>query len=242
MTIEPGTLVTDIVTRYPTTIPALERLGIDYCCGGRIPLAEACQARAIETATVIEELTPLARAGDGPVSSTWQTAPLGALIDHIVVDYHEPMRRDFALLDRLLSKVLSRHGDRFPELLPAVAVSYEQLRDELLAHARDEETVCFPHIHDLEAGVRSDVLDVRAMLPQLTREHLKAGFLLKDLRALTNDYTPPAGVCPTFQALFAGLEGFERNLHRHVHLENNVLFPRAAALEMELARLTASRG
>jgi regulator of cell morphogenesis and NO signaling len=230
MKIEPGTLVTDIVTRYPTTIPALERLGIDYCCGGRIPLADACQARAIDTGPLIDELTALARTETGPASSTWQSAPLGTLIDHIVVDYHEPMRRDLGLLDRLLAKVVSRHGERFPELLPAVAMTYEQLRDELLAHARDEETVCFPHIHDLEGGVRSDVLDVRAMLPQLTREHLKAGFLLKDLRTLTNDYTPPAGVCPTFQALFAGLEGFERNLHRHVHLENNVLFPRAMDL------------
>jgi regulator of cell morphogenesis and NO signaling len=241
MKIEPGTLVTDIVTRYPTTIPALERLGIDYCCGGRIPLADACRGHALDTGPVIDELTALV--GTEPtVSSSWQTAPLGALIDHIVTDYHEPMRRDLALIDRLLAKVLSRHGDRYPELLPAVAVCYEQLRDELLDHARDEETVCFPHIHDLEAGHRSDVLDVRAMLPQLTREHLKAGLLLKDLRTLTGGYTPPPGVCPTFQALFAGLEGFERDLHRHVHLENDVLFPRAAALEAELARLAAPRG
>jgi regulator of cell morphogenesis and NO signaling len=241
MKIEPGTLVTDIVTRYPATIPALERLGIDYCCGGRIPLADACEARSIEPGKLIGELVALTATDDAP-ASTWQTARLGALIDHIVVDYHEPMRRDIELLDRLLGKVASRHGERFPELLPALATTYEQLRDELLTHARDEETVCFPHIHDLEAGERSDVLDVRSMLPQLTREHLKAGFLLKDLRTLTNGYTPPAGVCPTFQALFAGLEGFERALHRHVHLENNVLFPRAAALEVELARLAASKG
>jgi regulator of cell morphogenesis and NO signaling len=241
MRIAPDTLVTDIVTRYPATILALERLGIDYCCGGAIPLDDACQARAIDTGAVVAELATLVRSDDQP-SSAWATTPLGALIDHIVTDYHEPMRRDLALIDRLLKKVVLRHGERHPEMLSAVAAAFEQLRDELLAHARDEETICFPHIHDLESGVRSDVMDVRSMLPQLTRDHMKAGFLLRDLRTLTSDYTPPPGVCPTFRTLFAGLESFERDLHRHVHLENNILFPRAAALEMDLAREAAARG
>ena len=83
-------------------------------------------------------------------------------------------------------------------------------------------------------GSRSGELDVRTMLPQLTREHIKAGMLLRDMRLLTHHYTPPDGACPSFRALFSGLEGIERELHRHVHLENNVLFPRAAALESEL--------
>ena len=235
MHITPQTLVSDIAVHHPATIPALERLGIDYCCGGGLPLEAACRARAIETAPLIDELESLCRGADSGGIASWKSEPLGDLIDHIVAEYHTPLRRDLAIVDRLLEKVLARHGGRYPEMLPALGLTFTQLRNELQAHTRDEELVCFPHVRGLLAGVRSPTCDMRALLPRLTREHLKAGFLLRDLRALTNDFTAPADACPTFRALFAALEAIEGELHRHVHLETNVLFPRAAALETKIA-------
>lgn len=233
MTIDPQTLVSDIVTAHPATIPTFERLGIDYCCGGNVPIDRACRTRDLDTAAVLSEISPYCRSDRGSDDS-WQYRPLGALIEHIVVDYHGALRRDLEVVGKLMDKVLARHGDRHPEMLPALASTFAQLRDELLAHTRDEEAICFPHIRQLLDGSRSGELDVRTMLPQLTREHIKAGMLLRDMRLLTHHYTPPDGACPSFRALFSGLEGIERELHRHVHLENNVLFPRAAALESEL--------
>jgi regulator of cell morphogenesis and NO signaling len=233
MNIDPQTQISDIVTTHPATIPVFERLGIDYCCGGRVPLDDACRTRDLDTGEVLAEISGLIRTDHGSADS-WQDRPLGALLEHIVVDYHAPMRRDLEIVGRLMDKVLARHGEHHPEMLPAVSTAFTQLQGELLAHTRDEEAICFPHIRQLLDGSRSGALDVRTMLPQLTREHIKAGALLRDLRVMTHHYTPPPGACPSFRALFAGLEGLERELHRHVHLENNVLFPRAAALEAEL--------
>ena len=240
MNIAPHLLVSDIAAKYPATIPTFERLGIDYCCGGKIPLASACRGRDVDTDAIVAELESVSTTHSDEIEPSWEAAPLGDLIEHIVHGYHEPLRRDLAILEKLVDKVLRRHSDRHPEMLPALGLTFQLLRDELLAHTRDEEVVCFPHVYQLLSGIRSPTLDVRTMLPQLTREHLKAGLLLKDLRTLTRDYTPPEGACPTFRALFSALEALERDLHRHVHLENGVLFPRAAALETELAQAARS--
>jgi regulator of cell morphogenesis and NO signaling len=231
MNIAPHTLVRDIAVTWPATIPALERLGIDFCCGGGVTLDQACQTRSLATTSVLAELQTLSDRDATGTTDTWQTAPLPDLVAHIVSGYHEPLRRDLALIDRLLEKVLARHGTHHPDMLPVLRTLFDRLSDDLLDHTRDEEAVFFPHVLRLVEGRRSPTLDVRTMLPQLTREHLKAGLLLKDLRALTHDYAPPEGSCVSFRALFASLEDLERSLHRHVHLENHVLFPRAAALE-----------
>ena len=242
MNIDPRTHVSDIAVEHPSTIPVLERLGIEYCCGGAIPLDTACRDRSLETTTVLADLQATVDRGRSSSGESWERRPLPELVDHILVTYHEPLRRDLQVLDQLVTKVAGRHGDRHPEMLPALAATFGRLQDELLAHMRDEEVVCFPHIRGLAEGRRSSKFDVRRMLPQLVREHLKAAEGLRFIRGLTNDFIPPAGACVSFRALFAALEDLERNLHRHVHLENNVLFPRAAAVETQLAQTTTAEG
>lgn len=235
MNIAADTLVSDIATNFPSTIPTLDRLGIDYCCGGRVPLSDACRDRAIDAGPVVAELAAVVGSRDAWPASIWATEPLPALIDHIVTSYHEPLRRDLGAIEQLMTKVLGRHGRTHPEMLPQLADVCQHLSHDLLSHTSDEELVCFPHIAGLSEGRISGQLNMRTMLPQLTREHLKAGDALRQLRQLTNDYHAPDGACVSFRALFVLLEDLERQLHQHVHLENNILFPRAAALEAELA-------
>jgi regulator of cell morphogenesis and NO signaling len=236
MNIAPDTFISDIAANFPSTIPTFERLGIDYCCGGRVPLGDACRDRAIDAAPVIAELATVAGSRDAWPAGIWATEPLPALIEHIVTSYHEPLRRDLDVIERLMTKVLLRHGQTFPDMLPPLADVCQDLSRELLSHTADEELVCFPHIAGLTEGRVSASLDMRTMLPKLTREHLKAGAALRQIRELTSDFHAPEGACVSFRALFALLADLERQLHRHVHLENNILFPRAAAAEAELAR------
>ena len=232
--IHANAIVSEIAITYPATIPTLERLGIGYCCSGGVPLADACREQSLSTDAVVRELRSVtARDGQDPAAA-WQTRPLGALVEHIVLAYHEPLRRDLGIIDQLLAKVQSRHGASHPEMLGAVRLTFDRLQSAMLTHVDGEEEAWFPHIRRLLDGVRLDGLDARRMLPQLTRDHLRATALVQELRRLTSDYTPPAGACPTFRALFSALAGLERELGRHMALEDRVLFPRAAALEAEL--------
>ena len=232
--ISANALVSEIAITYPATIPTFARLGIGYCCDGRVPLGDACRERSLSVDAVVRELRLITPAGSPEAASAWHTRPLGSLVEHIVLDYHEPLRRDLAIADQLLTKVESRHGASYPAMLGPVRVAFDRLRLVLLSHMEGEDSVWFPHIRRLLDGTRCGDLDARRLLPQLTREHLKATALVNELRGLTGGYTAPPGACPTFRALFSALAGLERELERHTALEDRVLFPRAAALEAEL--------
>ena len=164
----------------------------------------------------------------------WSIKPLPALINHIVHEYHHPLRRDLDAIDRLLAILLSRDAAH-ADLLGRLAGSCGQLQAELLTHTDDEEIVCFPHIIGLTEGEISTALNLRTILPKLTRDHVNVVVALHHIRVLTGDFQPPATACVYLSALFALLEDMERNLLQHVHLEESILFPRAAALETELA-------
>jgi regulator of cell morphogenesis and NO signaling len=232
MTIPLDMLVSDIAARWPATIPHFERLRIEYCCGGRIPLAEACASRSLDADAVRTALVEAARE-PGDSADTWTDAPLGALVDHILTAYHEPLRRDLDLLDALSSRVASRHGADRPEVL-RVRQLLERLRAELDQHLVSEEAVLFPTVRLIERGARSDEVDLVEMLPLLMREHQATGDVLDDLARTTSGFVAPEGACPTYRALYSGLARLERELHRHIFLENHILFPRAAELERRL--------
>jgi regulator of cell morphogenesis and NO signaling len=225
--------VGQIAAEFPASVHVFEKHGIDFCCGGKIPLGEACGRKGLDPAVLLAEI---ARAAATPAQdpTDWLGAPLPALIDHILATHHAYMKAQLPIVEARLAKVLAAHGDRHGEMLRAVSAVYGPMKAELDGHLAKEEMVLFPLIRALEGGAEpasSHCGSVRNPIRVMCMEHDSAGGALVELRRLTGDYTLPADACNTFRALYFELEAMERDLHRHIHLENNILFPRAIALE-----------
>jgi regulator of cell morphogenesis and NO signaling len=231
MTIAPEMTVAAIATAAPATIRVFQQHHIDFCCGGKIPLAQACQAKGVNLDTVLGDL----RAANVPQAETsWADASLTALVRHIQTRYHEPLRVELPRLSAMLDKVVDRHADRLPGQLGILQTTFRGLQQELLAHMRKEDDLLFPVIVALESGEAATGPDagssIASPIAAMEHDHDDAGAALGLMRELTHGYAPPEWACPTFRGLFYGLAQFETDMHLHVHLENNVLFPRAARL------------
>lgn len=230
MSITPDTLVASIATDRPATIAVFHRHQIDFCCGGKIPLREACQAHGLDASSLVAELERAAAPAADAVD--WRDADLSALIDHIQQRYHVPLQEELPRLHAMLLEVVSRHGDRHGAVLLPLLEVFEALEADLLVHMRKEDTVLFPFIRAFEADPDANASTAAWLstpLRVMEADHDDAGAALTRMRALTGGYTPPDGACPTFRGLYHGLSQFEADMHRHVHLENNILFPRASA-------------
>ena len=228
--------VREIALEQPSSIRVFERFGIDYCCGGRKPLAEACTAGNLEVDTVIAALEAAAKTTDSEVDN-WAGRSLGSLSEHIVTKHHAYVKRELPRLAILAEKVVNRHGATKAEL-PVIAANLAQLNKELTRHLAKEEAVLFPYIVDLELAIANDAAKPRSCfgtvanpIAMMTQEHDAAGTLLAEIRRLSRDFTTPEDACPTFHAFYDGLKEFEQDLHQHIHLESNILFPRAIELE-----------
>jgi regulator of cell morphogenesis and NO signaling len=231
-TITPDTRVADIVVANPTTARVFEHHRIDYCCRGRRPLAEACADAGIAIDDVLAELEQL----DGATVEAAPTDDVGALIGHVVSTHHTYLRRELPRLGELMGKVVAAHGAAHPEV-HHVAVLLRELTDDLLPHLAKEEQVLFPLAIQLLGAVEAAAFhcgSVANPIRVMHAEHDRAGELLASLRDHTAGYTPPGDACPTWRALYAGLADLEADTHRHVHLENNVLFPAITELEQHL--------
>ena len=224
MTITETTPVGDIAAAMPSSVRVFQRLGIDFCCGGRQTLRTVCDNQGLslaETVAAIEASAPAA-----PDDRDWTRESLSALTDYIVATYHTALREELPRLQAMASKVAHVHGAKSANLAQ-VDETVTALSTELKAHMAKEETVLFPAICGIEAE-RSDRGGwIAAPISVLEHEHDHAGELLARLRQLTDGYTPPEWGCATMRALYHGLEELEAAMHVHVHLENNVLFPRA---------------
>jgi regulator of cell morphogenesis and NO signaling len=219
--------VADIAAHHPRSIDVFERHGIDFCCGGRRSLGEACRERGAAVEAVANEIAAAA-AREVPEDRVFTDAPLGTLVDHIVSRYHAPLREDLERLGRMADKVAEVHAARHPELSELARV-YGGLRDELVPHLGAEEERVFPALRRLvEPG--TGAAEVQSALHGLEEDHDRAGVALARLRALSRGFAVPDDACTTYRALYEGLARFERELHEHVHLENNVLFPRVVSL------------
>lgn len=224
--------VADYVTEKPSLSRVFERFGIDYCCGGKQPLTEACHRRGIRVADVIqalEEAGAESSAGDG---ESWQEAGISQLIDHIYDHHHRYLYEEMPRLSRMAQRVATVHGQKDPRLA-ALAETYETMRTELTMHMQKEENVLFPFCRELEtAGAlpRFHCGHIRNPIHVMGLEHRQEGQLLERMRELTDAYTPPDWACNTYRALLDGLAGMEADIHRHIHKENNILFPRVLAL------------
>lgn len=227
-TITIDTTVGELVRAAPVRARIFEKLGIDFCCGGKKPLAEVCQAKGLDPATVLTMLVALDSAPD-PALVDADALGLGALCDHIEQAHHDYLREELPRLDFMTRKVAAVHGDDEPRLVQIRAV-FSTFAPELAAHMQDEETAIFPRIRLLEtSGDAGDREALRVAIEKLEHEHEQAGAALGRFRELTDGYAPPEWACNTFRALYDGLARLERNMHQHVHKENNVLFPRALA-------------
>lgn len=227
--------VGEYVTARPSRSRVFERFGIDYCCGGKKPLAQACQERNVPLDQVLAALAESDAASDGP-EIDWSTRPMSELCDHIIERHHDYLRRELPRLDFMLRKVLRAHGQRHPWVEEALRV-FTAFRDELTSHMHKEEEILFPMIRKLEAAETMPAFhcgSISAPISVMEMEHDDAGSALEHLRELSNQYTPPEGACNTFRAVLAGLQELETDMHAHVHKENSILFPAAARREAQL--------
>jgi regulator of cell morphogenesis and NO signaling len=225
--------VGEIVATDSRAAAVFEQFGIDFCCGGRRTVAEACRTAATDPGTVeraLQALPPVAGPHDDV--ARW---PLDSLMDYIVGTHHTYVRTALPAIARYLTKLVEVHGVRHPEL-GDVETSFERLSGDLLQHMMKEEQVLFPYIRQLTSITNRRPLPcpfgtIEDPIGLMEQEHQAAGDELRRIRELTNGYVPPVDACATYTVCLAELERFERDLHRLVHLENNVLFPRAVELE-----------
>jgi regulator of cell morphogenesis and NO signaling len=220
MTIQAGTTVGTIAAEHPLSTRVFQRHGIDFCCGGGRPLGEVCEEKGIALAQMLGEIeAEISEAPDAQVR--WDEEPLGALLDHILSAYHEPLKEELPRLEAMARKVHRVHGEKDPERLQGLLDTYLALKADLDQHMPKEEQILFPMIRSGQGAMAAGPISV------MEHEHEAVGAMLRRLRELTDDYTVPAEACNTWRALWVGLADLERALHEHIHLENNVLHPRA---------------
>jgi regulator of cell morphogenesis and NO signaling len=229
--------VRELAVESSSATRVFEQLGIDYCCGGGMSLEEACQAKNLKLQQVRDALDAAANAFASDGARDWQRVPLSDLIAHVTATHHKYVRTEIARLSPLFDKVCGKHGENHPELLHIHAI-FRGLAQELTHHMMKEEMVLFPYIARMEEAVTAGepVLPppfgtVANPVAMMEHEHDSAGNALRAMRAATNGYIAPEGACASYQALYRALDEFEADLHQHIHLENNILFPRAITME-----------
>jgi regulator of cell morphogenesis and NO signaling len=237
MTFESSNTVREIAHQLPSSIRLFDDFGIDYCCGGNKSIAEACHKAGVSLELLLGRLGELNETVPDSDFAPWQKAPLSQLTRHIVETHHAYVRKEIPRLNALLEKVTSRHGSVHPELT-AMKLVFAFVGKDMLNHMQKEEQVLFPYIDSLEhSGSEGAALPIAPFgsvtrpVECMMRDHEKAGKETQQIRDLSNGFTLPEGACLTYRALYDGLREFEQDLHRHVYLENNILFPRAIEIE-----------
>jgi regulator of cell morphogenesis and NO signaling len=230
--------VRELALESSTAPRVLEQFGLDYCCGGNRPLSDACRAANVRIDDVLDALESAALSAQKIDSNrSWTTEPLSELIAHINATHHKYTRSEIARLSPLMDKVAAKHGANHPELIE-IHSTFQALAQELTTHLMKEEMVLFPYVIRMEEAVTAHepVLPppfgtIQNPVSMMENEHDSAGNALRAMRKASRDYTAPTDACVSFQTLYTGLAEFEADLHQHIHLENNILFPRATAME-----------
>jgi regulator of cell morphogenesis and NO signaling len=227
--------VKELAVQIPGAARVLEQVGIDYCCGGDVSLSEACGRAGLSLEDV---LSSLAREEQEPAHvENWSHAPLAALAGHIVETHHAFTKAESSRLEALFAKVSDKHATIHPELI-TMQSTFTEMANELRMHMMKEENILFPYLAAMEKAVSEKRVVPPAMFGSVAnpvrtmmKEHDDAGEALRVLREASHGYTPPEDACGSYRELYRSLKAFETDLHTHVHLENNILFPRALDLE-----------
>jgi len=237
MTLQATKTVGEIAAEMPTTTRAFEKLGIDYCCGGNRTLTQACTDANVPVDEVLTRLQESLVTTPDQAGQDWQKQLLADLIGHITSTHHVFVGEESARILALTAKVVGVHGKNHPELLQ-VQQTFSALAEELRVHLMKEEQTLFPYIGLMEestlAGEPAPPATfgrVANPVRMMMHEHDGAGEALRALGSITADYTVPEDGCVSYRTLYGALQGFEADLHQHIHLENNILFPRAMAME-----------
>lgn len=222
-------LVADLVAEDPRRAAVFERVGIDYCCGGAVPLSQACTEHGLDVAVVQDLLDEATR--DDQDTQSWADASIPELVENIVDGHHAYLATALPRITLLAHKVARAHGDTEPDMRVAEAVVV-QMVSELRAHTAEEEADVFPRCIDaVEGRVDGDEAEELAtLLGGLVEDHDETGQHLERLRELTNGFTPPGHACTTWRAYLDALDRLEQDIHRHVHKENHILFPKVMEL------------
>ncbi len=228
-----------IVTDNHRAAAILEKYHLDFCCRGKRTLEQACAEQQIAPAELVRELETIPSLTGQP-AFPFDKLTLQQLADYITDTHHAYVKREAPQLLAYLQKVASKHGERHPELL-RIFETFAAVKEELELHMQKEEMILFPRIKEIEktAGEEPGKLHIQigylqSPITVMEQEHDHAGRLLEEIRELSGNYTPPADACTTYKLSFAALQAFELDLHQHVHLENNILFPKAIALFQSL--------
>jgi regulator of cell morphogenesis and NO signaling len=239
MNLNPTRTVRELAIEIPNATRTFEKLGIDYCCGGSKSLSDACVHANVPVESVLRSLEEAGNFTPVPDASLpdFSTGTLGGLIEHILAIHHAYVKQEVPRIHQLMNKVVAVHGKAHPEL-GKIQQTFEGLSSELTSHMMKEEHILFPYIIALENAVSSGQPKPRPVFGTVSNpvhmmelEHESAGAAIKTISELSVNYTPPEGACFSYKTLYSALKEFESDLHQHVHLENNILFPRAIGME-----------
>ena len=220
-----------IVTEQSQSVRVLEKYDLDFCCKGKRTLAEACAEKGISIVNILEELQQAVVPGEKP-RMPFAEMTAGQLISHILIHHHFYVKQTMPTIYDHLEKVASKHGNRYPYMVKVFQL-FTAIREEMTLHMQKEELVLFPRITEVEnlfnmhQKTKRSGGYINAPISMMENEHEHAGELLFEIRRLTDNYHPPVDACTTFKLSLTELKEFEEDLHRHVHLENNLLFPKA---------------
>ncbi len=231
--------VANYVANNIKTAHVFKKYGIDFCCGGGITLEKACENNELDINVVMEELLEVGEVIEN--SNDYNSWELDFLIDYIVTEHHAYVISGLPLLSEYSNKVAKVHGGHYP-YLHTINKLFHEVSNELISHLKKEEEILFPYVKklvEIERNLENEKLTppfgtVNNPVQMMEEEHEHAGDVFKEISRLTNNYEFPEGACNTFRALYDMLAAFEEDLHKHIHLENNILHPKAVALENKL--------
>lgn len=238
MNITENKTIAEIVTKNIKTAHIFKKYGLDFCCGGGISIKEACAKYNIEYNELEKDLLDVENVNNH--ANNYDNWNLSFLIDHIINVHHNYVTESIPLILEYANKVANVHGHHYTQVVE-IKDLFIDVSNELLSHMQKEEEILFPYVKQLENAKKEGVEPISTSfgsvnnpINMMEEEHEKAGDIFKKIEKLSNNYTTPPEGCNTFKALYSKLEEFEQDLHQHIHLENNILFPKAIKLEAEL--------
>lgn len=229
-----------IVTQNHQAVPVFEKHNLDFCCKGKRTLSEACVEKGLPVEVLLKELEAVTE-NEKQSQMPFTEMDAEQLIGYIIIHHHFYVKQSMPLIYSHLEKVAAKHGSRYP-YMQKVFELFGMIKDEMTMHMQKEEMILFPRIKEIENlfnnNQQTNISDgyITGPVTVMETEHEHAGKILDEIRHLTNNYTAPEDACTTFKVSLAELKEFEEDLHKHVHLENNLLFPKAEKMNLEIKR------